>query len=111
MQQSFEPFAFARIGEHSSAQFGAVERAVGLQNVGAEMFANGLQSRLAGLDDFSRRDVRIDNLDSVTLESIGHGRFSRADSAGDSDHEHRATTQPNVTASTLSCASNVTQPA
>jgi hypothetical protein len=67
-----------------------VERAVGLQDVGAEPLDELLQRLGPGLDDLPRDEVGVDHERAPGAQQVGDGGLPRTDAARQADHEHGA---------------------
>ena len=85
MHDGVERTAAPFVREDDAAELGAVERAVGEEDVGPELAHDGCERGRARLDDLAREHVRVDDGDVVRAEERGDGRLARRDPAGEAD--------------------------
>ncbi len=78
---------FSRLGivENNRSKLCAVERAVRLQGIRAEARNDFLPSILVRLNDFSSKDVRVDDRRAQIFEDSCDGAFPRSNSSCQTD--------------------------
>ncbi|MNT56682.1 hypothetical protein D3C72_1940020 [compost metagenome] len=81
MQQAFQPAALLRVLENALAQYRAVQLAVSLQYLAAEMLGDLCQGRAAGLHHPARGLVGIHQMHAKLAEMGGDGTLAAADAA------------------------------
>ena len=72
MQDRFQVGPGLFVGEHVPAHRGPIEVAVGRQHRLAEKVADFIEGRLAGSDNLTRDQIRIDNRDAEFREHVGN---------------------------------------
>ena len=82
MDDRFELFSRGGIIEDDRAEFLPVEGLIRLQNLPTEGGNDVMPGRLAGLDDFSCKNVGIDDRRAKSLENVCDGSLARGDAAG-----------------------------
>ncbi len=87
MRELLQPLSFRGIGEHPFAQRGAIQAAVLLQHLRAEMPADLVEQRRAGRHDFARQQIRVDEGDAQRHEQVRDGALAAGYSAGEPDAE------------------------
>src|SRR4051794_11780932 len=85
MDDRIERGAFGLVGEDHAGELGAVEGAVGAEDVGAELADYRVQSGRARLDNLTGDRVGVDDHGTVLPQQPGDGALSRADTPGESD--------------------------
>jgi hypothetical protein len=88
VQDGLEIAARRRVGEHPCTQCATVERAVLVDDVGAEARAHRRKSGRVRGDDFAREPVAVDHRDPASGKEIGDGRLAARDAAGQCDAIH-----------------------
>ena len=90
MQQRFEPFSLLGVREDPLAQLLAIQSAVGVLHLRAEMAGDLTKQRRTWRDDLAREHVRVDNRHSERGKQVGDGALAGGDAAGEADAKARA---------------------
>src|SRR5205814_4446517 len=89
VEDGFELLALGRIGKDAAGEFIATKLAVGADEIGSKDRRDFHESGLAGFDDSSGQNVRINDRNAAFGEQLSASGFAHADAAGDPDDEHR----------------------
>ena len=90
VRDRFELLAGRVVDEGDGRELRPVERAVGVEDAGAEAPDELRERRRPGLDDLTRDPVGVDDDRAPVCEHRRDGRLPRADPARQPDHQHDA---------------------
>src|ERR1035438_2914900 len=78
----------AAFREGKRRQSGPVERAVGPNDGGAEVFADAAEDFLARLHHLARDSVGLEDVDAMLAQDAGHGGFAAAETTREAYTQH-----------------------
>src|SRR5690606_39582153 len=87
VQAAFQPGTFNRVGEDDTAQYLAVERAIGTQDDAAEVLHYGVEGLGTRLQQGATDDIGINHFSAECGEEVADSCLAAADAAREANHE------------------------
>ena len=87
MGELFQPLPLRRVRKDDAPQGGAIQAAIPLQDVGAEVLSNGQQGRAPGFYHHPCGEVRVHHGNAQLRKAVGDRALAAADAAGDANDQ------------------------